>query len=174
MTDLEMPGGKPAYAACSNASNGSIMQAHVMYSNFSFLEADISLMSQEDAHFLDTQGCFKVPGRQAVDKFVREYFLHVHPSLPLLDESAFWEMYSQSDRSPRSGVSLSLFVFQAMLFVSSSVSLSTGADSLTRQPCLYLNIVYISYHHQRPWLCINAEREGNILPARKGTFLIPH
>jgi len=76
-------------------------------------------MSEQDVHFLDSQGCFRIPGRQAVEQFIREYFLHVHPGLPLLDESRFWEMYSTTGSLRRD--SLSLFVFQAIFFVSCSV-----------------------------------------------------
>ncbi|KAM5368086.1 hypothetical protein ACJZ2D_009690 [Fusarium nematophilum] len=100
-----------------------ISQSHIIYSHFSFLHLDISLLSGDDVQYLETQGCFKVPGRQAADEFVREYFLHVHPGLPLFDESLFWDMYfRRAIPSQRSRSFLSLFVFQAMLFASCSAS----------------------------------------------------
>lgn len=102
----------------------STADTHVIYSYYPFLKADFSLMSEQDVRFLDSQGCFKIPGRQAVDQFIRVYFLHVHSGLPLLDESAFWKMYSTSGNLPRSTPCLSLFVFQAILFVSCSVRIA--------------------------------------------------
>lgn len=43
---------------------------HAMYSYYPF-EADLSFMSEQDVDFLDSQGCFRIPGRQAVDQFIR-------------------------------------------------------------------------------------------------------
>ncbi|KAF5024605.1 hypothetical protein F66182_3368 [Fusarium sp. NRRL 66182] len=100
-------------------------QSHVIYSYYPFLDLDISGLSSSDVTYLEAQGCFGVPTREALDDFVREYFLHVHPGLPLLDEAVFWDMYLGNQQS-RSGSTLSLFVFQAMLFASSSfLSFST-------------------------------------------------
>ncbi|KAL6399879.1 Cutinase transcription factor 1 beta [Ilyonectria robusta] len=88
---------------------------------------DLSLLSELDAQFLEAQGCFKAPCRQAADEFMREYFLHVHPNLPLLDESVFWNMYHRNGYATQNGrTSFSLFLFQAMLFASCSfMSLNT-------------------------------------------------
>ncbi|KAH7176922.1 hypothetical protein EDB81DRAFT_773777 [Dactylonectria macrodidyma] len=100
-------------------------QAHVIYSYLPFLEADLSSLSHHDVQYLESQGCFKVPGRQAADEFVRQYFLHVHPGLPLLDECAFWDMYYPNGVQGGQ-TTLALFVFQAMLFAScSSMSVET-------------------------------------------------
>lgn len=78
-------------------------------------------MSPEDARTLEVNGCLHIPIRSTLDIIVREYFLHVHPTLPILDEGKFWNVYRNKDRRknyPR----ISLFLFQAMLFVSCSVS----------------------------------------------------
>ncbi|KAH7127937.1 hypothetical protein B0J13DRAFT_510400 [Dactylonectria estremocensis] len=114
--------GPPFYNASAGEFPG---QAHVIYSYFPFLDAELSSLSHHDVQFLESQGCFKVPGRQAADEFVRQYFLHVHPGLPLLDECAFWDMYYPNGVQG-SRTTLSLFVFQAMLFAScSSMSVET-------------------------------------------------
>ncbi|KAF4464081.1 cutinase transcription factor 1 beta [Fusarium albosuccineum] len=102
-----------------NSEAEIISQSHVIYSYYPFLDLDISALSPGDVQYLETQGCFRVPTRQALDEFVREYFLHVHPGLPLLDESMFWDMYS-GHAQPQGQSNLSLFVFQAMLFASCS------------------------------------------------------
>ncbi|KAH8660221.1 fungal-specific transcription factor domain-containing protein, partial [Xylariales sp. PMI_506] len=105
-----------------STSNSRVLDAkvHVTYHCFPFLKADFSIMPEEDNHFLDTQGCFNIPERRALDEFIREYFLHVHPSLPLLDESLFWSMYFHKGPRELCPSSMSLFVFQAMLFASCS------------------------------------------------------
>ncbi|KAF4954827.1 hypothetical protein FSARC_12003 [Fusarium sarcochroum] len=94
-------------------------QSHIIYSHYPFLDLDISGLEPDDVNFLEAQSCFSVPTREALDDFVREYFLHVHPGLPLLDEALFWDMYS-NDKQSRCRSTLSLFVFQAMLFASCS------------------------------------------------------
>lgn len=109
------------------------LDSHVMFSFMPFLQADISHLSEDKAQFLDTQGSFKIPGMQSLNEFIRVYFQNVHPILPLIDESAFWKMYTRKTGSSRD---MSLFVFQAMLFAASSVSflrwsvLHTLADSM--------------------------------------------
>jgi hypothetical protein len=93
-------------------------QSHIIYSYYSFLDLDLSGLLPDDINYLEAQGCFRVPTPEALDEFVKEYFLHVHPALPLLDEAWFWDIYG---RPIRSRSNLSLFVFQAMLFTACSV-----------------------------------------------------
>ena len=102
----------------------STVDNHVIYSYYPFLKLDIlSHMSSQDVNFLEIQGCFRVPTRPALDEFIREYFLHIHPTLPMIDEGDFWDMYTNRGISPIERPCISLFVFQAMLFASSSVRL---------------------------------------------------
>jgi hypothetical protein len=96
-------------------------KSHVVFSYYPFLEPDIiSHMRSRDVNMLEEQGCFRVPARPIMDEFVRHYFLHVHPVLPILDEGAFWSMYNQHDQVVGSD-RLSLFLCQCMLFAASSV-----------------------------------------------------
>ncbi|KFY64721.1 hypothetical protein V496_03069 [Pseudogymnoascus sp. VKM F-4515 (FW-2607)] len=102
------------------------LDGHLIFSYFNFLQFDeLSVISPEDARTLEVNGCLHIPIRSTLDIIVREYFLHVHPSLPILDEGRFWNVYRNKDRrsnSPRT----SLFLFQAMLFASCSyVTLDT-------------------------------------------------
>lgn len=96
----------------------------VTASFYPFLDIDcISNIAREDFEYLQRIGCFELPQRDALDELVRAYFLYVHPSLPLIDEGAFWDVYLglQSGgvcNAPR----LSLLVFQAMLLVACGVS----------------------------------------------------
>lgn len=106
-----------------------------MYSYYPFLDADGTWkLSTQDTHFLEQRGCFQIPTRFALNQFMSEYFLHVHPNLPVLDEAEFWEMYDKSIMPEPGSNTLSLFVLQAMLFAACSVFLTRSrqlsADSL--------------------------------------------
>jgi hypothetical protein len=104
---------------CYNA--GHNITSHVTYSYYSFLTFDMSGLEPDDIHYLESRGCLGVPTPDVLDDFIREYFLHVHPGLPLLDEAKFWAIYSDN-KEPCDESTVSLFVFQAMLFTSCSVS----------------------------------------------------
>lgn len=97
---------------------------HVIYSYYSFLQLDtLQYMTSEDVNFMESQGCFRVPIRPLLDHFVKEYFLHVHPGLPVINEGVFWEMYTSKDSPLAENPRMSLFLFQAMILSSFCVSL---------------------------------------------------
>ena len=94
----------------------------MLYSYYDFVEAEsISHLSPDDFQFLEYKGCFHLPARSILDELVRQYFLHVHPVFPLIDEQLFWEAYKPVGMRPPQ-LKIPLFVFRAMLFVSCSVS----------------------------------------------------
>ncbi|KAE8443544.1 hypothetical protein EG329_001784 [Mollisiaceae sp. DMI_Dod_QoI] len=65
--------------------------------------------------FLEKSGCFQVPTPAILDMILPQYFNHVQPYLPLIDECSFWEAYSlKVDRGKNSGP-ICLFVFNAMM-----------------------------------------------------------
>lgn len=66
-----------------------------------------------------------MPIRPLLDEFVQQYFLHVHPILPVVNEGDFWDLYDGDGRhSPKEPITLLLF--QAMLFAASTfISQST-------------------------------------------------
>lgn len=98
----------------------------IMYSYYDFLEAaSFSHIPSEDFKFLEYKGCFHLPNRQILDKFVEGYFKYVHPALPLLDEGQFWDMYDDSGQRPRQAKKISLFLFRCMMFASASVGTSS-------------------------------------------------
>lgn len=110
----------------------------MIYTYFDFIEAEtFSHIAPEDFKFLEFKGCFHLPARSILDRVVRQYFLHVHPALPIIDERAFWEMYFPREggakRSPPKRITL--FVLRAMLFVACSVrrraEIGMRADVLT-------------------------------------------
>lgn len=98
------------------------MQGDMIYSYYDFIETEsISHLAPEDVKFLEYKGCFHLPARPVLDELVREYFLHVHPVFPVIDEKLFWEAYSPAS-TRNTEYKISLFVFRAMLFVSCAVS----------------------------------------------------
>lgn len=80
------------------------------------------LLSQQDVHFLDLKGCLRLPPKVILDEFMRLYFLHVHPRLPLLDEGSFWTTYCLDPAPDPPDQGISLLLMQAMIFATSAVS----------------------------------------------------
>jgi hypothetical protein len=106
---------------CIDISTG--LDSYLVFPYFGFLRCEeLPSMSSEDAKTLESSRCLHIPARPALDDFVREYFLHVHPNLPMLDEGQFWSMYRSREATSREPSTLALFLFQAMLFASSSAS----------------------------------------------------
>lgn len=90
----------------------------VLYCHYPFLAiANIHSIPPQDVNFLELQGCLRVPIRPLLDLFVQQYFLHVHPILPLINEGEFWRLYFPDTDTPPSKP-VSLMVFQAILFAS--------------------------------------------------------
>lgn len=94
----------------------------VIYSHYQYLTvSNLHKIPHEDVSYLEAQGCLHIPTRPTLDNFVEQYFTHVHPLLPLLNEGDFWDMYSQN-AGAGSQDKMTLLVFQAMLFASCNVS----------------------------------------------------
>ncbi|KAK8061510.1 fungal-specific transcription factor domain-containing protein [Apiospora phragmitis] len=100
------------------AENGQRQSsADITYSYYPFLSINnLHNLLPQDVNYLESQGCLRVPTPEVLDEFVRQYFLHVHPLMPVLNEGDFWEMYGQYGFGG-SGERMSLLVFQSMLFV---------------------------------------------------------
>lgn len=100
----------------------------LIFTSVGFLDLDsLKRLPSEDVSFLELKGCLHVPIRSILDDIVRHYFSYIHPSLPVVNEAEFWDMYHQSNQSvaPKS---MSLFLFQAIL--SASCVVSTTANVL--------------------------------------------
>lgn len=94
------------------------------YACYTFLaHNDLSRLSPEDINFMEAKGCLHIPVKHLLDEFIRQYFLHIHPFLPILDEGSFWTMYQGEELQSSSGTRISLLVLQAMLFASCGVSM---------------------------------------------------
>lgn len=91
----------------------------VLYTYHRFLSHNqLSTLSARDFNLLDTQNCLRVPTREILDEFVHQYFLYVHPLLPMMDEAEFWRRY-RDEQGAHGGISLLLL--QAMLFAACNV-----------------------------------------------------
>lgn len=125
----------------------TLFGSEVTYSYYDFLRVNNlwSLLPQ-DVSYLELQGCLRVPKKAILDEYVKQYFLHVHPIMPLMNEGSFWEMYGSTPADePRSG-KVSLLVFQAMLFAACAVSRDSQA-SMCHAPA-HMSIVCFKQHSE--------------------------
>ncbi|UPK92799.1 hypothetical protein LCI18_003734 [Fusarium solani-melongenae] len=109
-----------AHQDMSGSASSTSDSMMIPYSSYPFLAPNslVGLPSQ-DLEFLERKGTLSVPVKSMLDEFMMQYFLHVHPFLPLLDEGEFWIAYRQdgpSDLTKR----IPLLLFRAMIFASSS------------------------------------------------------
>ncbi|KAK7409220.1 hypothetical protein QQX98_008596 [Neonectria punicea] len=89
--------------------------------DYSILEAPkVHTLSAEDLDYLYKQGCFVVPQRNILNEFVQQYFLHIHPMLPMLNEADFWALYHPQHSDSASGERMPLIVLQGILFTACS------------------------------------------------------
>jgi len=94
-----------------------------MFCYYQFLKLDgLHKLSPRDARQLELNGSLHVPSGAILEELVRQYFLHVHPCVPMLDEGKFWSLFLGEADCVGKEHAISLFVFHAMLFVASAVS----------------------------------------------------
>ncbi|KFG87983.1 hypothetical protein MANI_028141 [Metarhizium anisopliae] len=102
---------------------------HVHFYMLPFLELnDKSTLSQADLALLAANGCLSIPDKSLTDDFLRQYFLYVHPSTIVVDESEFWRAYENSQKDH--ACKIPLLLFQAILFASAPY-----VDVSTLQKC---------------------------------------
>uniref|UniRef100_A0A8H7N7F7 Zn(2)-C6 fungal-type domain-containing protein n=1 Tax=Bionectria ochroleuca TaxID=29856 RepID=A0A8H7N7F7_BIOOC len=107
------------------------MNSDIVYSYYPFISAsNIANIPPQDVNFLELQGCLRVPIRPLLDEFLQQYFLHVHPMLPLVNEGDFWDLYSQNPKSTSPDDRLSLLLLQTILFASCNFVSKTTLKAL--------------------------------------------
>ncbi|RFU76012.1 fungal specific transcription factor domain-containing [Trichoderma arundinaceum] len=89
---------------------------------------ELGHVSALDIRFMQLNGCFDLPPMPILNEFVRMFFLHVHPIVPLFNEGEFWESFSCTN-----GEKISLLVFQAIIFaacafIPGAIAEATGFD----------------------------------------------
>ncbi|KAL2214556.1 hypothetical protein CC79DRAFT_151218 [Sarocladium strictum] len=108
-----------SYDEESSAARRPAARPMVLYSHFPFLAMNnIHMIAAEELNFLELQGCLHFPIERFMNDFVQQYFLYVHPFMPLIDEGEFWEMYHGNGTQATERSTISLLVFQTMLFSS--------------------------------------------------------
>lgn len=107
--------------AAFTAAHGELSKP-TCHPTYAFLQApDLRGILPQDLSFLISQGCFIVPQRSALSEFLEQYFLHVHPMLPILNEADVWRSYSFGGAATEDRDRLSILVLQGILFISCSV-----------------------------------------------------
>lgn len=84
----------------------------------------------QDVNFLEQQGCLRVPTRAILDEFLQQYFLHVHPLLPLVNEGDIWDLYCLNPNGSSPTERISLLLFQSILFASCNFVSKSSIKSL--------------------------------------------
>ncbi|KAK6215270.1 fungal specific transcription factor domain-containing protein [Colletotrichum tabaci] len=109
----------PVFSSPWAAGQQNSLGIDVTYSFYPFLSlGNLHGIPPQDVNYLELQGCLRIPTRTILDEFVQQYFLHVHPLLPMLNEGDFWDVYCLNPNGYVPNEKLSLLVFQAMLFSS--------------------------------------------------------
>ena len=94
----------------------------VLFCYYPFLSPDtVHQLDFLDFRYLESQGCFRFPGRKLLDDFVTVYRSNVHPHQPIFRQSEVDQIHQGESITP---ATMSIFVFQAMLFAASSVRAS--------------------------------------------------
>jgi hypothetical protein len=108
-------------------------ETEVSYTYYGFLCLGGShKLDCDQLDFLEKKGCLQVPAPVILDMILPQYFTHVQPYLPLIDESSFWEACSSKDGQGNISGAICLFVFNAMMAACSPVSL--GLPSVLKAP----------------------------------------
>ncbi|KAL4894996.1 hypothetical protein BDV59DRAFT_200253 [Aspergillus ambiguus] len=93
-------------------------RGHVNHTLYKFIEfKGATTLAREDVAFLSSKGSLAIPEKSLLNEFIRQYFLQIHPSLPVLDEAEVWDIYEQRNGETDAG-RMSLFVLQTLLFAS--------------------------------------------------------
>ncbi|KAG8665128.1 uncharacterized protein FPOAC1_013106 [Fusarium poae] len=107
--------------ASSIASRKNGNETFVHFSHYRCIEAyDLDQIDPSAALLLEEYACFHVPPRPMLDEFIRHYFLHIHPVLPVMDEVEFLDMFRTDTITRPCQGQVPLFLFHAILFLASS------------------------------------------------------
>ena len=102
-----------------SAPTAPALTSDVVYSYYPFVVvSNLANIPPQDVNFLETQGCLRVPVRNHLDEFLQQYFLHVHPLLPIVNEGDFWDVYCQNSNASMMSETMPLLLLQAILFAS--------------------------------------------------------
>ncbi|KAL7784343.1 fungal-specific transcription factor domain-containing protein [Trichoderma ceciliae] len=89
---------------------------------------ELGHVSALDIRFMQLNGCFDLPPMPILNEFVRIYFLHLHPIVPLLDEGDFWDSFSCTNGEKISLLVFQTIIFAACAFIPGAIAEATGFD----------------------------------------------
>ncbi|GJC80640.1 cutinase transcription factor 1 beta [Colletotrichum liriopes] len=148
---------------------GSHPAPTVIYSHLRFLTiGNLHMISSEDVNYLESQGCLHLPARPMLDDFVEQYYLHIHPLVPLIDEGEFWDMYSQTEKESVSDVKMSLLLFQSMLFSSCTF---VPFDTIKKLGFSTFRTARAAFY-RRVKLLYDMDTESSLLPLAQSALLL--
>ncbi|KAL2801554.1 hypothetical protein BJX63DRAFT_438715 [Aspergillus granulosus] len=151
---------------------GLVFGSDILFSAFPFIERpDLCSLPPEDVMFLEMKGCLHVPVRRIMDLLINAYFVHVQPTLPLVGETGFWQIYQStfSGRERRSET-ISLFFLQALFFRSCSF-----IDPLAIQDAGYSDVMHAQdTFYRRAKLLFDLNAEHRHLPKAQGAVLLSY
>ncbi|EEU34405.1 uncharacterized protein NECHADRAFT_21539, partial [Fusarium vanettenii 77-13-4] len=164
---------KPSHSSTSLQSHWPMVpnapgSPELSYCCYPFLTlTNLHQIPQQDAAFLDTQGCFRVPVQPLLDELVQDYFLHIHPFLPLINEGDFWELYYHDPRYPPERP-MSLLLLQAMLFAACTFISESASQALGYRDIRSMRATFL----RRAKLLYDMECESSPLVAAQACVLL--
>ncbi|CAG9990844.1 unnamed protein product [Clonostachys byssicola] len=148
----------------------NVSPAYITYMVYPFLHiGNLHSLLAQDVNYLESQCCFRVPTKNLLDEFLKQYFLHVHPLTPIIDEQEFWDIYRGRDTG-FSKRPVSLLVFQAMLFSSCSFVSKEALCSLGFQNAK----VAKASIYRRAKLLYDFQTESSSLKLAQASLLLSH
>lgn len=83
---------------------------------------ETSHLPPEDLLYLTTKGVFDFPAKKLQDELVHQYFVYIHPSLPILNQKQFWEDYENGRTN------MSLLLYRSILSAATTVRILKGVQ----------------------------------------------
>ncbi|ENI00588.1 hypothetical protein COCC4DRAFT_205615 [Bipolaris maydis ATCC 48331] len=139
---LENNGTQPIFEAASSTTTSWMHRRgnFVHFSSYQCIEVfDLTRVEPFAALLLEEYGCFYVPAKPILYEFIRQYFLHIHPVLPVMDEVKFLDMFHTNTVIRPCQEQVPLFLFHAILFLASSVGLIYDFPQLLFVMCPSIN-----------------------------------
>ncbi|UPL02917.1 hypothetical protein LCI18_013851 [Fusarium solani-melongenae] len=124
----------------------------------------LSHLAEDDVAYLKSKNVFNLPPKEVQDELVNNYFLYIHPLLPIIREKDFRHDYDNN----LSGTSLLLY--RAMVFVATSYMSKKHLEM-----CEFNSISEAQdAHFSRAKLLYDFDAERNILPRLQATLLFSY
>ncbi|KAI3571601.1 fungal-specific transcription factor domain-containing protein [Fusarium oxysporum f. sp. albedinis] len=124
----------------------------------------LSHLAEDDVAYLKSKNVFNLPPKEVQDELVNNYFLYIHPLLPMMREKDFRDDYETN----LSGTSLLLY--RAMIFVATSYMSKKHLEM-----CGFNSISEAQdAHFTRAKLLYDFDAERNILPRLQATLLFSY